>query len=446
MPTELKLPELADNITEVQVTKVLVAAGDRVALEQPLIEMETGKATVEFPSPVQGTIRRILVKEGDKLQVGGAFLLYDAEEGATVAPPSKLQATGMRSMEGGASGREEGRRGVSSPPSRPEHGGDKAPPSSLPPPPAPVVSSGKSVIAAPSVRTFAREIGIDITRVPPSGQGGRVTIEDVKQFSRRFHTTAPAPVVAEEAPSPSKTTLPDFSKWGPIEREPFNTVRRATAEHMTRAWTEIPHVTQHDEADITALEALRKRYLEKARSSGGKLTLTAILIKVVEAALKAHPKMNASIDMAGGQVIYKKYCHIGVAVDTPRGLLVPVIRDVERKNIIQISTELVQLVEKARTGKLGIEDLQGGTFTLTNLGGIGGSFFTPIINWPQVAILGVGRSLYRPMMVDDKVQSRLMLPLSLSYDHRLIDGADGARFLRWIVDAINEPLLLALEG
>jgi pyruvate dehydrogenase E2 component (dihydrolipoamide acetyltransferase) len=231
-----------------------------------------------------------------------------------------------------------------------------------------------------------------------------------------------------------------------VEREAMNMVRKMTAQHMAACWSTIPHVTQHDQADITELENLRKRFAKKAEEAGGKLTMTAILLKVTAAALKVFPKFNASIDTAREEIIYKKYCHIGVAVDSPRGLLVPVLRDVDQKNIIELAVELSQVAQKVREGKIAPADLQGGTFTLSNLGGIGGGHFTPIVNYPEVAILGVGRGALEPVYLDGQFQPRLVLPLSLSYDHRLIDGADGARFLRWMVEAINEPLLLALEG
>jgi pyruvate dehydrogenase E2 component (dihydrolipoamide acetyltransferase) len=240
-------------------------------------------------------------------------------------------------------------------------------------------------------------------------------------------------------------TLPDFEKWGAVERQPMSNVRRKTAEHLSQSWV-APHVTNHDLADITDLEALRKRYGGKAEAAGGKLTMTAIALKVVAGALKVFPQFNASVDMEKDEIVLKKYIHIGVAVDTERGLLVPVIRDVDRKNIVELSVELSVMAEKARNRKLGLEDMQGGSFTITNLGGIGGTAFTPIVNWPEVAILGISRGRKEPVFVDGQFVPRLMLPLSLSYDHRLIDGADAARFLRWLAEAFENPFLLSLEG
>jgi len=238
--------------------------------------------------------------------------------------------------------------------------------------------------------------------------------------------------------------LPDFSKWSEVERKPMSNIRRKTAEHLSHAWNTIPHVTQHDKADITAIETLRKQYSARAEKAGGKLTVTAIALKVVEAALRRFPQFNSSIDTAKNEIVYKKSLHIGVAVDTERGLLVPVIRDVDRKGIVALSVELAKASEKARAGKLSLDEMQGGGFTITNLGGIGGTAFTPIVNWPEVAILGMSRGGFEPVWNGQAFEPRQMLPLSLSYDHRVIDGADAARFLRWIAEAFEQPFMMAL--
>ena len=296
--------------------------------------------------------------------------------------------------------------------------------------------------ASPTVRRLAREIGIDITQVKGSGPGGRVSEENVKAHAKALNegrSSAPGSAIAA-AP------LPDMSKWGDIERQPISNVRRLTGEHMSRAWGTIPHVTQFDKADVTQLEVWRKESAAKAEKAGGKLTPTAIILKVAAAALTKFPQFNTSLDVAASELIYKKYCHIGIAVDTKRGLLVPVVRDVDQKNVIDLSVELTELAEKTRTDKLGIDQMQGGCFTISNLGGIGGSGFTPIVNAPEVAILGVARSQQEPVFVDGQFQPRTMMPLSLSYDHRVIDGADGARFLRWICEALETPFLVMLEG
>ena len=307
----------------------------------------------------------------------------------------------------------------------------------------PVAAGSPAVPAAPSIRRLAREIGVDINAVSGSGPGGRISSEDVKSFARyRLRSPHESP----SGPVPLAVSLPDFSTWGEVERHAMTGIRRKTAEHMAHAWATIPHVTQYAKADITDLEDLRQRFAVKAEDMGGKLTITAILLKVVGAALKRFPQFNASLDLASESVMYKKYYHIGVAVDTDRGLLVPVIRDVDRKSILDLSVELGQVAERARAKGTTLAEMQGGTFTVTNLGGIGGTHFSPIINAPEVAILGVARSTIEAVYRDGQFAPRLMLPLALSYDHRLIDGADGARFMRWVAETLQQPFLIALEG
>jgi pyruvate dehydrogenase E2 component (dihydrolipoamide acetyltransferase) len=290
--------------------------------------------------------------------------------------------------------------------------------------------------AAPSVRRLARELGVEIRQVPGSGPEGRISVEDVQAFVRS--------ALANPAAGGAAAPLPDFSKWGEVERKPMSNIRRKTAEHLSRAWTVIPHVTQHDKADITALEVLRKQYSPQAEQAGGKLTMTVVALKIVAAALRKFPQFNSSVDMARQEIVYKKSIHVGVAVDTPRGLLVPVIRDVDRKGIIELAADLGKASEKARSGKLSLDDMQGAGFTITNLGGIGGTSFTPIVNWPEVAILGISRGVYEPVYNGQTFEPRQLLPLSLSYDHRVIDGADGARFLRWVADAFEQTFVTLL--
>jgi pyruvate dehydrogenase E2 component (dihydrolipoamide acetyltransferase) len=294
--------------------------------------------------------------------------------------------------------------------------------------------------AAPSVRRLARELGVEIRRVTPTGPGGRISVDDVQAFVR----AAMGGGGAAPAGVPGAAPLPDFSKWGEVERKPMSNIRRKTSEHLSRAWVTIPHVTQHDKADITALEALRKQFGPRAEQAGGKLTMTAIALKVLATAIGRHPQFNSSVDTARNEIVYKKSVHIGVAVDTERGLLVPVIRDVDRKGIIELSVELQKLSEKARAGKLSLDEMQGAGMTITNLGGIGGTAFTPIVNWPEVAILGISRGAQEPFWNGHAFEPRLMLPLSLSYDHRVIDGADAARFLRWVAEAFEQPLVMSL--
>jgi pyruvate dehydrogenase E2 component (dihydrolipoamide acetyltransferase) len=290
-------------------------------------------------------------------------------------------------------------------------------------------------------------LGLDIYEVKGSGAGGRINEDDVKARAKAVLTAA---VSAVQAPPRAGhfigPRLPDFAKWGKIERVSMRGVRRKTAEHLAESWNTIPHVTQHDRADITELELLRARFAPKAEEAGGKMTVTAIALKVCAAALKVFPQFNASIDMEKEEIVYKQYIHIGVAADTDRGLLVPVIRDVDKKNIVELAVELSQLSKKAREKKITPAEMEGGTFTITNLGGIGGVGFTPIVNHPEVAILGLSRSRTEPEWINGKFEPRLILPLSLSYDHRLIDGADAARFLRWIAEAFEQPFLLSVQG
>jgi pyruvate dehydrogenase E2 component (dihydrolipoamide acetyltransferase) len=301
------------------------------------------------------------------------------------------------------------------------------------------------VPAAPHVRRLARELGIDIHMVPGNGPGGRISEDDVKLYAKSVIVAAAAGT-GTAATHFKQPALPDFSKWGKIERVSMRGVRRKTAEHMWEAWTSIPHVTQQDKADITELEQLRTKFAPKAAEAGGKMTVTAIALKVCASALKIFPQFNASIDMDKEEIVYKQFINIGVAVDTDRGLLVPVIREVDKKNIVELAAELTGLSKKARDKKLSPADMEGGTFTITNLGGIGGTGFSPIVNYPEVAILGLSRSSMEPVWMNNKFEPRMVLPLSLSYDHRLIDGADAARFLRWIAEAFEQPFLLSVQG
>ncbi len=452
MIREVRLPELGENIESGDVVKVHVQPGDTVEKDQVIMEIETDKATIEVPSPFAGRVKEVMVKAGDKAEIHQLLMTVETTE---AAEPVAQPAT--------ATGAEAPAPPPAAPAPEPAPAPQKIPqPAAVEPAPAPVAEptpapaapageflppvSKKLVPASPAVRRFAREIGIDISKVPGTGPGGRITIEDVKRYSRdlrrREAETRAAPAGAVFQPGP----MPDFTRWGAVRKEPMSSVRRATAQRMATAWNTIPHVTQFDKADITELEKLRKQFAPKAEAMGAKLTITAILLKVVAAALKVFPKFNASIDTTKNEIIFKDYYHIGVAVDTERGLLVPVIRDVDQKNIIQLAVEVAEAADRARNRKTSLEEMQGGTFTITNLGGIGGTNFTPIINWPEVAILGVSRGSYEPVYIDGQFQPRLMLPLSVSYDHRIIDGADAARFLRWIVTALEQPFMIALEG
>ena len=417
------LPELGESIESGDVIQILVAVGDQIAAEQSVVELETDKAVVEVPSPVSGSVTAIHVAPGDKAAVGQLIVTLETDAAANDAQPAAELS-------------------LKSEPQPAVIETAVAVPATAPPPTAPETRSGAP--AAPSVRRLAREIGVDVQDVPGSGPSGRVSAEDVKRYARTRPSDKPGATPA--ATTPAAVPLPDFSRWGEIERRPMSNVRRLTADQMARTWATVPQVTQYDQADITEIENLRQQHAPKAAAAGGRLTITAIALKVVAAALKRFPQFNASVDVATHEVIYKQYLHVGVAVDTDRGLLVPVIRDVDHKNIIALAVELTQLAERARTRKTSLEEMQGGTFTITNLGGIGGTGFSPILNAPEVAILGMARSRMEPVYTDGQFVPRLMLPLSLSYDHRLIDGADGARFLRWVAEALAQPFLLSLEG
>ena len=433
MAIDVKLPELGENIEAGEVAAVLVSPGDRVEKDAPLVELETDKAVVEVPAPEAGVVTAIHVKAGDTISVGDTIASLESasaesggdDSGSSAAQPSTDQAVAPPAP--------------AAPPAQPAA---PARPAAQPEAAAPAAepAGARPVPATPAVRRLAREIGVDIDAVTGTGPGGRILPDDVKATAKRL-LQAPAAGALPAAPP-----LPDFARWGPVERTAMNAVRRTTATHLTAAWQTVPAVTQQDKADITELERLRKQYGARAEAAGGKLTVTAILVKVVATALKLFPQFNASLDLPRAEVVYKRYYHVGIAVDTERGLLVPVIRDADQMNILAISRALGEISARARARKLAVAEMQGGTFTISNLGGIGGSHFTPIVNAPEVAILGVSRAAWEPVWQDDAFVPRLRLPLSLAYDHRLIDGADGIRFLRWVVEALEQPLLLALEG
>lgn len=432
---ELLLPELGENITSATVTKVLVAIGDNVELDQAVIELETDKATIEVPSTVAGKVTAIFVAEGDVINIGAAILkvIGSSNVATQIAQPVVIETAAPIVA-------------------------NEKPQEFTPVNNNPVENTTKVVLidnqpamlsnaapAAPSVRRLAREIGVDVNQIKGSGLGGRILLDDVKAFSKTLHlkrNEMQQSVSYEQGLQP----LPDFTKFGEVEAQTMSKIRNKTAEHLSYAWHTIPHVTQFDKADITQLEEFRKNYAKTAEKFGVKLTVTAILVKIIASALKNFPQFNASVDMHKKEIIYKKYFNIGIAVDTDFGLIVPVIKNADRLNIIEISKEINLIAEKARNKKVGVADLQGGCFTITNLGGIGGTAFTPIINSPEVAILGISKGSMEPVYINGKFEPRLMLPLSLSYDHRVIDGADGIRFLRWIIEALENPMKLIIEG
>jgi pyruvate dehydrogenase E2 component (dihydrolipoamide acetyltransferase) len=448
-PAEFKLPELGENIEQGELVRILISPGAKISEGQPVIELETDKAVVEVPASVSGVVKELKVKEGEKVKVGQ--VIFTLEGGASEPARTKHapvehaseQAEARLSFQTAMQAEGKTQEQVL-PPDQPQAAATGF---SLPSQLGKTAGSADRdpVPAAPHVRRLARELGIDIHDVKGSGPGGRISEDDVKARSKTLLTTASAAAKTPRTHS-AEPTLPDFAKWGNIERVSIRGVRRKTAEHLWEAWSTIPHVTQNDKADITELEQLRARFAPKAEAAGGKMTVTAIALKVCASALKIFPQFNASIDMAKEEVIYKQYINLGVAVDTDRGLLVPVIRDVDKKNIVELAAELTQLSKKARDRKLTPREMEGGTFTITNLGGIGGTGFSPIVNHPEVAILGLSRSAMEPVWLGGKFEPRLVMPLSLSYDHRLIDGADAARFLRWVAEAFEQPFLLSVQG
>jgi pyruvate dehydrogenase E2 component (dihydrolipoamide acetyltransferase) len=435
MASEIKVPALKENVESVEVNAVKVAAGDVVAKDQALLEVQADKAALDVASPVAGRVVKILVKAGDEVKVGQPYVVIEETDGQAAGAPAKEGAEVKEVKPPKAAARTAEQEKEPSPKqtatvaaaAREAKDGNGQPA-------AP--KAGKIPLAGPATRHLARELGVDLGNVPGSGRNGRITPEDVKAFVRQLASApaaAPAAGAAVAAPK-----LPDFTKFGPVEPQPLSRVRKLTAQQMALAWNLIPHVTQHDLADITDLEAFRK-----AQKSGPKLTVTAFALKASAIALKEFPNFNASLDLASGQLLLKRYYHIGVAVDTEGGLLVPVLRDVDKKSVAELAQELADVAELARKGKA---DMQGGTFTITNLGGIGGTGFTPIINWPEVAILGLSRSRPEPVVRDGQVVPRLMLPLSLSYDHRVIDGAAAARFTRRLAELLENPLVMLLHA
>jgi len=449
--TEFKLPELGENISQGDLVRLMISPGTRVSEGQPVMELETDKAVIEVPSSISGVVKEVRVKQGEKVKVGDVIFTLEGAAAPQAERPRHVPVEHVSGQQGArlafqAAIQAEGKTEEQAlPPDQPQ----PLPPSFTMPAQLEKVAGaerGEPIPAAPHVRRLAREIGIDIHDVKGTGPGGRISEGDVKAYSKSLLATVAAAAQAPRGAQFAQPELPDFAKWGKVERVSIRGVRRKTAEHLWQAWTTVPHVTQNDKADITELEQLRARFAPKAQEAGGKMTVTAIALKVCSSALKIFPQFNASIDLAKDEIVYKQYINIGVAVDTDRGLLVPVLRDVDKKNIVELAAELTQLSKKAREKKLTLAEMEGGTFTITNLGGIGGTGFSPIVNYPEVAILGLSRSSMEPVWLNGKFEPRLVLPVSLSYDHRLIDGADAARFLRWIAEAFEQPFLLSVQG
>lgn len=429
MAREFRLPDLGEGLTEAEIVKVLVREGDEVQEDAALLEVETDKAQVEIPSPVSGRVEKVHVQPGQTVRVGQVLVTF-TDGGAP--PPSTAGPAAV----------------------------------TVAPPAAPPRMPGGPVPATPATRRLARELGVDLRAVAGTGPGGRITDEDVRRAAderrrgappagaERVAVAEPAPA-AVEPPAPSARRplvtaleappLPNFEQWGPVERRPLSHLRRTIAERMTLSASLVPHVTHFDEADITELNTLITRNLPAAQAQGVTLTLTSFLLKAAALALRAHPHFNASLDTTTGELIVKRYYHLGVAVATERGLIVPVIRDVDRKPLLALQRELAELAERVRAGRATLEDLRGGTFTVTNIGPLGGTGAIPIINYPEVAILGAARAREVPVVRDGAIVPRLILPLTLTFDHRVADGADGARFARDVVRRLEHPDTLLLE-
>lgn len=435
MKKEIKIPDIAENVEKGTIAAVLVSKGDKVTVDQPLVEIETDKASTDIPSLYEGEVVEIKVQEGDEVSVHQVIMIIETEDDAEEEGDEKEKTEDKSEEEevedkaGETEDEEEEDKDVEPEKEDLDKKEDKKEQPDQ-------KKSLNQIAAAPSVRRIAREMKVDLTQVKGSGSGGRITADDVKGYAGK----SKEPADDKKPVGEQKET--DYSKWGPVTVEKVKTIRRLTAENVSQSWQTIPHVTHFDEADITNLENFRKEYQKKVEKEGVKLTVTSILLKITGFALQKFPKFNASL--GDDEIIFKHYYNIGVAVDTPRGLLVPVIRDVTSKSLVELSSELDELAQKARDKKISPDELQGGNFSVSNLGGIGGTGFTPIVLPPQVAILGVSRGSWKPVYVNDVVQKRMIIPLSVSYDHRIIDGADSARFLRWICNVIEDPYAILL--
>lgn len=427
---EMALPNLGEGIDAATVVGVLVKVGDTVKAGQAVLSVETDKAAVEVPAEADGVVEAIHVKQGQKIPVGQAVLSLKTS-GATAAPsspppPAKSAAQPVASANG------------------------SSPKATTAVPTSTAVAKKDLTPAGPATRRLARELGVTLGEVKPTGRGGRVTLDDIKGFVKAERQGKKAGggsmsggTVADSFAHPA---LPDFAKFGEVEKKPVSGIRMAIAKNLTIAVRTMPTVTQNDLCDITDLEAGRKRIVENLPKGAPKITWTVLAVKAVVAVLKEFPHFNSSFDMNAGEVILKKYFNVGIAVDTERGLVVPVIRDADKKSIRDIAVDVATIADKARTGKLTIDEMRGGTFTITNLGGIGGTSFTPIVNYPEVAILGLSKSTLQPVVKDGQIVPRLMMPLSLTYDHRVIDGADGARFTTRLAQLFSDPIRLLMES
>lgn len=416
---DIKVPPLGEAADSGVVATVLVKVGDRIAVNDPIVELESEKAVATIPATAGGTVAHVYVKPGDTVKVGTPLIAV-AAEGAPAQPT----------------------------PAAPAHTAE--PPTTAPAPtaaPIPAMAAttlaptipGVPPPASPSLRKLARELGLDLTQIAGSGPGGRIELADVRAYIQRLQQIAAAAASAPPAAPPATAAAErvDFAKWGPVTRKPLTPLRKVIAQRMRASWTAVARVTQFDEADLTTISTLRKKYLPAYERAGVRLTVTPLILKAVVGVLQRHPIFNASLDEEAGEVVFKDYFHIGMAVDTEQGLIVPVLRDVDKKSVLDLARELEALAARTRERKVSAEEMKGGTFTISNQGGIGSGAFTPIVNWPEAAILGLGRAMQKPVVRDGQVVVRLMVPLALSYDHRLIDGAQAARFMVDLVAALE---------
>jgi pyruvate dehydrogenase E2 component (dihydrolipoamide acetyltransferase) len=463
MGVEFKLPDLGEGIHEAEVLAVKVKPGQDIREDEPIFEVETDKAVVEIPSPYTGKVEKVLVKAGDIVTVGSVMITFitgaeDKQSAAVAAKEEKEEAPAVAAKSAAGGSKKEATVSAD----------------------ARVHSGEGPVPATPATRRLARELGFDLRQIPATGSGGRVLKDDVRAFaanslepmvssalafgkkeetkaaeqpislSDKYGGAKEGGAVAEPTAlhfnGPAPVALPDFAKFGPVERVLLRSIRRKTAESMARSWAHIPHVTHCDEADLTTLESARAKLENELKKQGGRLTFTTFVLKAVASALKKYPQFNASLDEAKGEIVFKHYYNIGVAVATERGLIVPVIRDVDRKGIVELTLELNELAEKTRLGKIEVERLQGGTFTVTNVGAIGGTSMSPMINFPEAAILGMARAQQKPVVRNGEIAIGIIMPFALSFDHRIADGAEAAYFMRHIVSRLEEPYTFLLEA
>jgi pyruvate dehydrogenase E2 component (dihydrolipoamide acetyltransferase) len=417
---DVKLPRLGEGADSGTVVNVFVKEGDQITKDQPILELENEKAVATIPSSGAGTVAKIFVKAGDKISVGQKLVSLT---GADAAPAAAKPAPTTKPVAKAAA---------------PEPESESEPQEEVSAEAAESIEKSNAAVAAsPVIRKLARDLGIDLGRVRGSARGGRVTMEDLRGYIQRLQKLAAQPKQAAGSPAKPAAESIDFSKWGSVTKKPLSPLRQVIARRMTENWNAIPHVTQFDDADITGILALRKKYLGAYEKKGARLTVTTFILKAVADTLKKHPTLNSSLDEVTQEIILKEYVHLGIAVDTEAGLIVPVLRDADKKDLVQLSRELEELATKARERKISGEELKGGSFTISNQGGIGGGHFTPIVNKPEVAILGLGKGAAKAVVREDKIESGMMLPVALSYDHRVIDGGVAARFIVDLVKAIE---------